>query len=1184
MATSLPWSVKGVDPRTRDAAKAAARRAGMTLGEWLDSRIRDQASLDDPAQAPANPPPPPEQLDIAALSERLAKLSQGQMETARTAPLPPPAPAPAPSPAPDLTRERIDAVITQAAMAERLTRDTSARTAGALDSIAKWIEKTESRLSLGERSLAERQERATSVLADAIKTMGERIGEIERRSQEARRAAPQQQPQPARPTLSRDGLAAAVSDIRSRQRMLDSDVEPAETAGPQERSSSVQSLHDLREELRQLGARLGPATAQPSPAARQEEQRASLRPLEQALGALGQRIEKLDGRDRLDPVLKPLARIEAEVSRLADDRSGESLNRFELEIAHLAAKVDALAARGGDQAVLAPILREISELRSQMAVRGESRQLEDLSHQLASLSSEVGRLRDAQPDLRELRGLAQAIDGVRDRLSVDRDWQPDNGPLLALSRQIEHLAQKVETLPAMKSSVIESQVGQIVARLGEMNASGRPASDELGERLEALIVRLESLSDRQPAQIEDRIDALQDRIETLYRQGPSVVEKRLDALADRLEGLAASSNLAQMVADESGVPMARVDLRPVEDMLRSLADKIDEAGRPGADSDSFDALERQIAGLATRLDEAAATRSAENGMERTLQDLVRHLQTMREDTAAAAEKAARAAVADIAPARGGSHLAELSELVTGLRDTHVSTGRETQDAIGAVHRTLEKIITRLTHLESELGSERGEAERPGMAAATSRQAPATAPATGLGVTPGDRFAAAARSASAAPALDLPLEPGSGRPRVDSPAQQPNDPQSIRQSLIAAARRSAKAASEAAAAPIVADAAKPAKAEKPAGRGRLKEIMEKRRRPLLLGLAALVLAIGAARVTSDALTGQKGGTEAARPAPEQVEDKTSSTKPIAQPQTAQANEPAGKEVAAKDAPAKEQASALPSLQIGAPAAIATPLVALTPSQAQTGTGEAVAALPPSAGPEPVEAVTGLGDIPATLGSAGLRKAALGGDARAVYELAAKAADAPAANRDPKLALRLFERAAVAGLAPAQFRLGNMFEKGIGTQRDVALARVWYGRAAERGNAKAMHNLAVLYAEGASGKPDYTMATEWFRRAAEHGVRDSQYNLAILLGRGLGAPADLGQSYRWFAIAAAQGDDDAARKRDEVAGRLSAPELAAAKQAVESWRPKALEATANDVAPPAKGWDEPAPAKPAKPARG
>ena len=81
MANSLPWSVKGVDPRTRDAAKAAARRAGMTLGEWLDHKIRDESE-----EALASTPP--EQLDIAALSERLARLSQGRMDTAPRQPEP----------------------------------------------------------------------------------------------------------------------------------------------------------------------------------------------------------------------------------------------------------------------------------------------------------------------------------------------------------------------------------------------------------------------------------------------------------------------------------------------------------------------------------------------------------------------------------------------------------------------------------------------------------------------------------------------------------------------------------------------------------------------------------------------------------------------------------------------------------------------------------------------------------------------------------------------------------------------------------------------------------------------------------------------------------------------------------------------------------------------------------------
>jgi localization factor PodJL len=1127
MANSLPWSVKGVDPRTRDAAKAAARRAGMTLGEWLDHKIRVEGAADEPA--------PPEQLDIAALSERLARLSQGQTDTSSQ-----PAFSAEPKTARQAaSRDEIEAVISQAASAERLTRESSVRTAGALDSIARWIEKTETRISAGERAAAERQERATNVIAEAIKTMGERIVDIERKSAEAQRA-PARTEAP-RLAFSRDGLAAAVTDIRTRQRALDRDEEIAPRAAeiPESRISA------LREDLRELSARIAPGGARSEPAqhrplrATPAEREPHISQLEAMIADLGGRLDRLDKRDRLEPILKPLARIESEVSRLSQDRSGESYQRFELEIAHLAAKVDALAARGGDRALLAPVLSDIAELRDMLATGTGDARLSELSQQVSSLSFEVNRLRDTQLDGRELRSLSMAIEDVRSAVLSDRtqDRQPDSAGLSSLSRQIEALAGK-----------------------------------------------LEDLADHKPAnQLEDRIDALQHRIEALAEQGPAAVTRQIEALAGRIEHLAASSNLTQLVTEGKSVTVARVDLGPIEAMLRNLAEKIDEAGRPGAGSDAFDSLEQQISGIAARLDAAAATRSAETGIERTLQDLVVHLRSLREETVA--ERAQRAAIVElannVAPASG---IAELSSLVSGLRDTNVSAGRETQDAIGAVHQTLETIISRLSSLEAELFAERqGEPTRPVIpprAAASVRPAAgrdAEAPRA-MSMAAEDRFvpepAALPRAEPPAPALspaalDLPLEPGSGRPRPDAALAGGHDPQSIRQSLIAAARRSAKAATEAAStAPT--PTAEPAK-----GGGRLKEIMEKRKRPLLLGLAALVLAMGTAHVVTGALQDGKAGPVGSEAAPSLIA-----------PQGAQQDAPE----ASPAAPARNRTSALPPAATDAAqdsAGATTGSVPLTAIAGAASLPLPAALQPPAAEPEAIQAVTGIGELPAGFGSAGLRKAALDGNARAVYELASRAAEGPGAARDLKLALRLFERAAVAGLAPAQFRLGNMFEKGTGTARDIALARIWYMRAAERGNAKAMHNLAVLHAEGISGKPDYATATEWFRRAAELGVRDSQYNLAVLLGRGLGAPADLGQSYFWFAVAAGQGDEDAGRKRDEVAQRLGATELAAARAEAGNWRPKPLDTAANEVTPPAKGWDEPPTAaaarKPAKAAR-
>ncbi len=43
MKPGIPWSVKGIEPDVREAAKEAARRSGMTLGEWLNTTILTKA-------------------------------------------------------------------------------------------------------------------------------------------------------------------------------------------------------------------------------------------------------------------------------------------------------------------------------------------------------------------------------------------------------------------------------------------------------------------------------------------------------------------------------------------------------------------------------------------------------------------------------------------------------------------------------------------------------------------------------------------------------------------------------------------------------------------------------------------------------------------------------------------------------------------------------------------------------------------------------------------------------------------------------------------------------------------------------------------------------------------------------------------------------------------------------------
>src|ERR1700747_2014956 len=68
MNSRVSWSVDGIDPSVRERAEAAARRAGMSLNDWLNSTMGDAAppNFRNPEPRPPNlphpgPPPPPPQ-------------------------------------------------------------------------------------------------------------------------------------------------------------------------------------------------------------------------------------------------------------------------------------------------------------------------------------------------------------------------------------------------------------------------------------------------------------------------------------------------------------------------------------------------------------------------------------------------------------------------------------------------------------------------------------------------------------------------------------------------------------------------------------------------------------------------------------------------------------------------------------------------------------------------------------------------------------------------------------------------------------------------------------------------------------------------------------------------------------------------------------------------------------------
>jgi len=109
-----PWHVKGIDPKARETAREAARRSGVSVGQWLNTIIHGQAAGHGAAPAaprPAAPRPaaprhdePPERHEnIASITQRLDSLTRQLDRMARQ---------PAAAPTHDDTPRRIaDAIL-----------------------------------------------------------------------------------------------------------------------------------------------------------------------------------------------------------------------------------------------------------------------------------------------------------------------------------------------------------------------------------------------------------------------------------------------------------------------------------------------------------------------------------------------------------------------------------------------------------------------------------------------------------------------------------------------------------------------------------------------------------------------------------------------------------------------------------------------------------------------------------------------------------------------------------------------------------------------------------------------------------------------------------------------------------------------------------------------------------------
>ncbi|PZO76207.1 MAG: peptidoglycan-binding protein [Mesorhizobium amorphae] len=900
-----------------------------------------------------------------------------------------------------------------------------------------------------------------------------------------------------------------------------------------------------------------------------------------------------------------IAELRAMLGQLAREDSvktiGNAWSKVEARLGDLEGKISRPAASAEGEAIQSR-LDQVKGALEALPTASSLASLEDRVLMLADLTEQFARQRDkmrpadmavvekrleevsraivaSTASMQQAAGNPDAMARLEARLNgMSRQIAEINGdePAGEMMRRLTQISERVDelghraSLPGSEMDLLASQVSAIAARLDAMAET--PDPDFLFKAIEQRFDGLADMLDRRRGD-----DAERSRV--LF----SDLERRLGEVAQRLDASSPRSEQALLSA---------LDAR-FEDFARRLEER-----EPAMGGDKvIRKLEAQVKVLAEQLARPGTAQGAiqPDTLGPRLDKIETSLSEGRDAIVAVAREAAENAVRNLE--LGAGEQATIAGLTQDLRTLETLTRRSDErngKTFEAIHDTLIKIVERLGASEDgdltprKIAVENAPSLDPASTASVfAEPAPAETEAedtpdeakrgmfSGLSRAFAGRKTAKAeetapvQAKAADPVLDAPIglanpanrmiEPNTGGPDLgaimrrvrDERAQSPRgeEADTAKSDFIAAARRAAQAA--AAEAEFLKRKSGPSEGK---GGNRLSKLFRQRRKPVLMAAGAVMLALAGFQATHLLRETEKTASDvtAARTAPKAV----------------------AAEAVAKSAAAK--ADTVVAAAPAAPVAASAPVQAMAPApapvmakpQAEPVAVAAAVSLPLSDSAAPLlgaveEAPAIEVRAPADLEPVALRAAADAGDAKALFEVAARLAEGRGAAKDTEAAARAMEAAAAQGFAPAEYRLGSFYEKGTGVTRDTSAARKWYEKAAAQGNVSAMHNLAVLNAMGADGAVDNQAAARWFIEAADFGVKDSQFNLGILSAKGVGMPRDLEKSYKWFALAAGDGDADAATKRDEVAKALSPEGLKRAKERVELWKVKELDRAANAV---------------------
>ena len=1123
MNSRVSWSVDGIDPSVRERAEAAARRAGMSLSDWLNSTVGEPAPPPGfsapPSQRPAMPSR--ESRDVADIHQRLDSITKQIEQISRPAP-------------------RGETPRSEAARGEAVRSEVPRGEPTVARQLNDAISRLDARLSQ---------------ISNPAPTRQVQMQEKQRQTDMVERAAAQVY-RPA-PPLSPASLDFAIAEIAARQNELDSP--PPRQMPPRHAAPTASAAQPNFSQPMMQAAPAGPDFSS----------------LERHLLKITSQIEALQRPDHVEELIaafrSELTEIRLAITEAVPRREIELL---ENEIRSLSRRIDDNRQNGSDGQMLAGIESALGEIREALRSMMPAEQLTGYDEAIRNLGAKLDLILRSNDDPSTVQQLESAIAALRGIVSN----VASNDALARLAEDVHTLSAKVDQLSRFDGNsdafgVIEQRLAALTSTLETKQS---PVANEHSEYLENAVRSLSERLDRIPvgndnasafAHLEQRVSYLLERLEASGDRSaaPAIdlgrVEEGLHDILRSLERQHASLVALAESTRNSGDTVQPMDTGIVDLVKRELSDiRFSQSETDRRTQDSLETVHSTLGHVVDRL-------STIEGDLRTVRTAPPPAPQSSPPPIEMREEAPRITTPlQTYPQQSKPELPNPAALQAGPQEHFAAAPRE--------FHTAQPAAPGAPPLPPRAISEILEPHAAAPRAAIAPELPPDHP-----LEPGTR--PPARLASPSERI------AASENAISEIASGPKEPVSSSSFIAAARRaaQAAAAAPPPEKPGRSAAKAKDKGGVKAKADDKNASNISSKIRSLLVGASVVVIVLGTFKMAMTLLdTGSvlqlpmmEQPSEPAAPAqaPAPSESGARPAMPAAPSPLMISPTPVEKQSNNSSAP-----NTLDSARIAVP-----PQAAPQPAAASDVTGT-IPTIPATGGKLAMIAVPPTERLPDGIGGPVLRAAALKGDPAAAYEIGVRFAEGKGVAPNLDEAAKWYDRAAQAGVVPALFRLGTFYEKGLSVKKDIDIARRYYAQAAERGSAKAMHNLAVLDADGGGQGANYKSASIWFRKAADRGVADSQFNLGILYARGIGVEQNLAESFKWFTLAAAQGDADAGRKRDDIAKRLDVQSLAAARLAIQTFTVEPQPNDAVNVASPAGGWDSaPAPAtgKPgAKPA--